>query len=133
MLQSLVHDIVSIQDKTNVGLLTFNSFNGKHCCLVQPIQSSSYHLFKQNVRQTKWLDKLLSAIGAGQEEAAGWILHLLGKNYEEKFAEVVVHTSSLLPSKVMDAETACAMWEEANCTYKSQQVAMKSCSPNCMK
>jgi hypothetical protein len=45
VLQSLVRDIVSIQDKTNVDLLTFNSFNGKRCCLVQPIQSSSYHLF----------------------------------------------------------------------------------------
>jgi hypothetical protein len=45
VLQSLVRDIVSIQDKTNVDLLTFNSFNGKHGCLVQPIQSSSYHLF----------------------------------------------------------------------------------------
>jgi hypothetical protein len=57
VLQSLVHDIVSIQDKTNVDLLTFNSFNGKHCCLVQPIQSSSYHSFKQNIRQTKSLIK----------------------------------------------------------------------------
>jgi hypothetical protein len=45
----------------------------------------------------------------------------LGKNYEEKFAKVAVHISLLLPSKVMDAETACAIWEEANCTYKSQR------------
>jgi hypothetical protein len=125
VLQSLVRDIVSIQDKTNVDLLTFNSFNGKRCCLVQPIQSSSYNLFKQNVRRTKWLDKLLSAICAGQEEAAGWIFHLLGKKYEEKFAEVAVHIGLLLPSKVMDAETACAMWEEANCTYKSQRVILR--------
>jgi hypothetical protein len=48
----------------------------------------------------------------------------LGKNFEEKFAEVAVHIGLLLPSKVMDAEIACAMWEEANCTFKSQQVIL---------
>ncbi len=52
-------------------------------------------------------------------------MHLLGKTNEEKFAEVVVHISLLLPSKVMDAETACVMWEEANCTYKSQRVFLR--------
>jgi hypothetical protein len=48
------------------------------------------------------------------------MMHFLGKKYENKFIEVAVHLGLLLPSKVMDAESACAMWEEANCPYKSQ-------------
>ena len=52
-------------------------------------------------------------------------MHLLGKKYENKFMEVAVHLGLLLPSKVMDAEAACAMWEEANCPYKSQRVILR--------
>jgi hypothetical protein len=47
-------------------------------------------------------------------------MHFLGKRYEPKFNEVAVHLDLLLPSKVMDAESACAMREEANCPYKAQ-------------
>jgi len=53
-------------------------------------------------------------------------MHFLGKKYENKFMEVAVHLGLLLlPSKVMDAEAACAMWEEANGPYKSQRVILR--------
>jgi hypothetical protein len=47
-----------------------------------------------------------------------------GKRYDEKFTEVAVHLGLVLAPKIMDAESACAMWEEANCTYKSQRVIL---------
>jgi hypothetical protein len=43
-------------------------------------------------------------------------MHFLVKRYELKFNVVVVHLVLLLLSKEMDAESACAMWEEANCS-----------------
>jgi hypothetical protein len=52
-------------------------------------------------------------------------MNYLGKRYDEKFTEVAVHLGLLLPPKIMDAESACAMWEEANCTYKSQRVILR--------
>ncbi len=63
---------------------------------------------------------MLSAIGNDKEVAVVGIMHFLGKRYEPKFNEVAVHLDLLLPSKVMDAESACAMREEANCPYKAQ-------------
>jgi hypothetical protein len=125
-IHALLRDIVALHDKNpTLNLLTFQAFNGKPCTLVSPIASSSYKLFKQNVGRSKWMDSLLSCISENKEEAAEWIMHLLGKKYENKFTEVAVHLGLLLPSKVMDAEAACAMWEEANCPYKSQRVILR--------
>jgi hypothetical protein len=45
---------------------------------------------------------------------AEWIMIYLSKRYDEKFTEAAVHLGLLLPPKIMDAESACAMWEEAN-------------------
>jgi hypothetical protein len=108
-----------------LNLLTFQAFNRKPCTLVNPISSCSYNYFKQNVNQSKWTDSWLSGICNNKEEAAEWIIHYLGKKYENKFTEVAVHLGLLLPSKVRDAEAACAMWEEANCPYKSQRVILR--------
>jgi hypothetical protein len=126
-IHALLRDVVFLQDKNpEANLLTFQAFNGKPCTLVNPVSSSSYKLFKQNVGRTKWMDSLLSGIAENKEEAAEWVMHFLGKKYENKFMEVAVHLGLLLlPSKVMDAEAACAMWEEANGPYKSQRVILR--------
>jgi hypothetical protein len=66
------------------------------------------------------MDDLLLAVNNIKAIVAEWILTNLGKRFEEKITEVGVNLGLLLPSKIMDAESACAMWEEANCMYKSQ-------------
>ncbi len=66
------------------------------------------------------MDDLLLAMNDDKSLAAEWIMNYLGKRYEDKFTEVAVQLGLLLPPKIMDAEIACAMWEEANCMYKSQ-------------
>ncbi len=125
-IHALLRDIVAFHDRyPGLNLLTFQAFNGKPCTLVNPISSSSYKLFKQNVQRSKWMESLLCGICNNEEEAAEWMMHFLGKKYENKFIEVAVHLGLLLPSKVMDAESACAMWEEANCPYKSQRVILR--------
>ena len=124
-IKALLRDIVSLNEKTTENLLTFHMFNRKLCSLINPISSCSYHSFKHNVIRTKWMDDLLSAVNNNKALAAEWILTILGKRFEEKFTEVGVNLGLLLPSKIMDAESACAMWEEANCTYKSQRVILR--------
>ena len=66
------------------------------------------------------MDELLLSVNDDKELAAEWIMTFLGDKYEEIYTEVAVQLGLLLPPKVMDAESACAMWEEANCPYKSQ-------------
>jgi hypothetical protein len=124
-IKALLKDIVSLNEKTPDNLLTFEMFNGKPCNLINPVSSSSYRSFKQNVARTSWMDGLLSAVNDDKGVAAEWIMTYLGKRYDEKFTEVAVHLGLLLPPKIMDAESACAMWEEANCTYKSQRVILR--------
>ena len=124
-IHSLLRDIVTLDEKSETNLLTFKLFNGKPCTLVHPVCSASYKLFKQNIHRTKWMDALLSAICDDKDVAAEWIIHFLGKRYEHKLTEVAIHLGLLLPSNVMDAETPCAMWEEANCPYKAQRVILR--------
>lgn len=121
----LLKDIVSLNEKTSDNLLSFENFNGKMCYLVQPIRSSSYKLFKQNITNSNWMDDLLLAVNEDVGLAAEWILSYLGKRFEDTFTEVAVHLGLLLPPKIMDAESACAMWEEANCPYKSQRIILR--------
>jgi hypothetical protein len=124
-LKSLLKDIVSLNEKTTNNLLTFPMFNGKLCHLVNPISSSLYRSFKQNVARTNWMDDLLLAVSDDKSLAAEWMMNYLGKRYEDKFTEVAVQLGLLLPPKIMDAESASAMWEEANCTYKSQHIILQ--------
>jgi hypothetical protein len=119
-IKALLRDIVSLNEKTTENLLTFHMFNRKLCSLINPISSCSYHSFKHNVIRTKWMDDLLSAVNNNIALAAEWILTILDKRFEEILTEVEV-----LLSKNMDAESACTMWEEANCMYKSQRVILR--------
>jgi len=71
------------------------------------------------------MDDLLLAVSDDKSLAAEWMMNYLGKRYEDKFTEVAVQLGLLLPPKIMDAESASAMWEEANCTYKSQHIILQ--------
>jgi len=91
-IHALLRGIVALEDKyPGLNFITFQAFNGKPCTLVNPISSCSYNYFKQNVNQSKWTDSWLSGICNNKEKAAEWIIHYLGKKYEEKFTEVAVH------------------------------------------
>jgi hypothetical protein len=120
VMKSLLKDILSLKEKTSENLLMVQMFDGKLCHLVNPICSTSYQSFKANVVRKKWMDELLLSVNDDKELAAEWIMTFLGDKYEEIYTEVAVQLGLLLPPMVMDAESACAMWEEANCPYKSQ-------------
>jgi len=104
-MHSSLCDIVALNDNCG-NLLTFQAFDRKPCTLVNPVSSSSYIFFNQNIQQTKWMDSLLLAICNDKEATAEWIMHFMGKRYVPKFNEVAVDLGLLLPSKVIDAESA---------------------------
>jgi hypothetical protein len=129
-IQSLLRDIVSLSRKTgNAELLTFPSFNGRKCSLVQVPVSSNTYRFGRNAKETKWVRKAILASAGGAEEleesTAMYLLTYLGKNYEDAFAFAATKLGLLLKPKKMDAEAAAAMWQEANCPVRAQRIILR--------
>ncbi len=58
------------------------------------------------------------------ERGAAWILHYLGEAFNDSFTKVACDLGLLLAPKVMDAESACAMWEEENCPLRAQRIIL---------
>jgi hypothetical protein len=92
-IQPLLCDIYSLsQAASSVDLLNFHLFNKCTCSLVQILSSIDYNHFKKNAQQTKWI-----------------------LAFNDSFPKVACDLLGLLLApKVMDAESACALWEEAN-------------------
>jgi hypothetical protein len=128
-LQSVLRDIYSIsQVDAASNLLTFQLFNESTCSLLNIPSSADYNRFKRNAKRTKWIEQLLRLNAVDEErseEGVAWILRFLGENYSEQFTAVAVQLGLLLAPKVMDAESACAMWEEANCPVRAQRIILR--------
>jgi hypothetical protein len=59
------------------------------------------------------------------DEGVSWLLHFLGENFSDSFTAVACKLGLLIAPKVMDAESACAMWEEANCPVRVQRIILQ--------
>ena len=132
-IQPLMRDIYLLSKSSNAtDLLTFPVFNGSVCSVMRIPSSSDYNRFKRNARRTKWVDQLLLLNAGGVEEkveeGVAWILHYLGEAYSDSFTTVACDLGLLLVPKVMDAESACAMWEEANCPIRAQRIILRHLS-----
>jgi hypothetical protein len=132
-IQPLMRDIYLLSKSSNAtDLLTFPVFNGSVCSVMRIPSSSDYNRFKRNARRTKWVDQLLLLNAGGVEEkveeGVAWILHYLGEAYSDSFTTVACDLGLLLAPKVMDAESACAMWEEANCPIRAQRIILRHLS-----
>jgi hypothetical protein len=57
--------------------------------------------------------------------AAEWVTQYIGEDYNESFVGAGTNLGLLLQSKGMDAESACAMWEEANVQLWGQQIILR--------
>ena len=82
-----------------------------------------------NVRQhLSWLHQLPSLVVAECVDpwvGASWILQHLALNYKDEFVHVCKKMGYPIFSKKMDAATACAMWQEANSSKKSQRTILR--------
>jgi len=129
-LQAVLRDVYLVSQSAVAGtnVLTFQLFNESTCSLMSIPSSADYDRFKRNARRTKWIDKLLRLNAAEEvevEEGVTWLLRYLGEKYSDLFTAVAVQLGLLLAPKVMDAESACAMWEEANCPVRAQRIILR--------
>jgi hypothetical protein len=83
-------------------------FNEAVCSLVHIPSSASYNQFKRNVKQTKWIEKVLDLLNLNgneednnKEEAAWWIIKYLGSWYTHSFSAVAQQLGLLLAPKVI--------------------------------
>jgi len=127
IISSLQCNIVRLSSSSLIkNLLCFKYHNNSICTLVQVPKSTTYSHFKRNAKRVKWIDDvLLAAARSGcQDEAAEWILRYLGEFHHDAFITAESSVGILLCSKVMDAYSACAMWEEANMPLWAQHVIL---------
>jgi len=129
-LQAVLRDVYLVSQSAVAGtnVLTFQLFNESTCSLMSIPSSADYDRFKRNARRTKWIDKLLRLNAAEEvevEEGVTWLLRYLGEKYSDLFTAVAVQLGLLLAPKVMDSESACAMWEEANCPVRAQRIILR--------
>jgi hypothetical protein len=111
------------------GLLLYQTHRGTSCELVKVTRWKNKESFVTNVRRHQsWLHRLPSLVVAESVDpavGAAWILKLLALNYEDQFVHVCRKMGYLIFSKKMDAATACAMWQEANVSRKSQKTILR--------
>jgi hypothetical protein len=87
--------------------------------------SSNFENFKRNAQATGWLQEVLTVAGVGSlEENAQWTIQHLGDVYSDSFIAAACNLGVLLHSKKMDAESSCAMWEEANVALRGQRIIL---------
>jgi hypothetical protein len=77
--------------------------------------SSSCYCFKRNIKSHEWFDNLLDALSLSKETSVDWLLQSFSDTYNEEFIAAAEGCGLLLNGEKMDAESAVAMWEEANC------------------
>merc|ERR1712032_707330 len=56
---------------------------------------------------------------------ANWILSYCGKKFDDEFVSVAENLGYPLISHKMPAETAAAMWQEANTTMAQQEIILR--------
>ncbi len=111
------------------GLLSFQTHRGTSVELVKVTRSKNKQRYVINVRsQQSWLHRLPSLVvaeGVDPSVGATWILRNLASNFEDQFVHVCRKMGYPIFSKKMDAATACAMWQEANVSRKSQRTILR--------
>jgi hypothetical protein len=111
------------------GLLLYQTHRGTSCELVKVTRSKNKESFVTNVRRRQsWLHRLPSLVVAESVDpavGASWILKHLAMNCEDEFVHVCRKMGYPIFSKKMDAAAACAMWQEANVSRKSQRTILR--------
>ncbi len=128
-IHSVLRDMVSFSKSTSLNkVLTSPLFNraDTSCSLVNVPSSTTYNRFKHHANRNGWIKQILSAASRGEdgEVAARWLMQYLGEMFSDCFAAVACSLGLLLPSKVMDAESAAAMWEEGNVPLRAQRIIL---------
>jgi hypothetical protein len=130
LVSSLLREIVALSCLySEHGLLSYETHRGTSCELVKVTRSKNKDCFVTNVRRHQsWLHRLPSlVVGENVDSSIGasWILQHLALNFEDEFVHVCKKMGYPVFTKKMDAATACAMWQEANVSKKSQRTILR--------
>ncbi len=130
LVSSLLREIVALSCVyPHHGLLSYETHRGTSCELVKVTRSKNKGCFVTNVRRHQsWLHCLPTLVVAENVDpsvGASWILQHLALNFEDEFVHVCKKMGCPVFSKKMDAATACAMWQEANVSKKSQRTILR--------
>ena len=130
LVSSLLREIVALSSLfPDHGLLSYETHRGTSCELVKVMRSKNKNAFVTNVRRHQsWLHRLPSLVvreWVDPSVGASWILQHLALNFEDEFVHVCKKMGYPVFSKKMDAATACAMWQEANVSKKSQRTILR--------
>jgi hypothetical protein len=109
-------------------ILSFSQGNDTNVTLVPVPVSSSFYRFKRNLKSHGWLNRLLEAISTSKEDSMAWLLKAISELHNEDFVSAAEGAGLLLRGKEMDAESAVAMWEEANCNLRQQRIILRHLS-----
>ena len=130
LVSSLLREIVALSCLyPEHGLLSYETHRGTSCELVKVTRSKNKDCFVTNVRRHQsWLHRLPTLVVAENVDpsvGASWILQHFALNFEDEFDHVCKKMGYPVFSKKMDAATACAMWQEANVSKKSQRTILR--------
>jgi hypothetical protein len=77
------------------------------------------------MKDHSWFGEVLGALSNAPETSLSWLLMSLSKLCNEEFITAAEEAGLLLNGKVMDAESATAMWEEANINCRQQHTIFR--------
>jgi hypothetical protein len=113
--------------KVNDIPLNFNHFGNHRLGLLSCIpRCSTKESFVIVQHQTKWLDKIMSHVGAGSDEtAAEWIMGYLANAYEEQFYKIANEMGLHYGKKKMCPVATSAMIAEAHITTRQSKIMFR--------
>jgi hypothetical protein len=122
----LLRDVLKLSKSVVSGrLLNFKQYNDCEVTLVPIPTSVSYYRFERNMKGNSWFSELLMSLSNSRETSLTWLLKSLTKLQNEEFITAAEAAGLLLNGKVMDAESAAAMWEEANINCRQQRTILR--------
>jgi hypothetical protein len=125
-INGLLQDLMKLSKSVDAGgLLNFTQYNDCEVTLVPVPTSSSYYRFERNMKDCSWFRALLGALSSSPDSSLSWLMKSLTKLHNEEFITAAEAAGLLLNGKVMDAESAAAMWEEANINCQQQRTILR--------
>jgi hypothetical protein len=126
-INGLLRDILKLSKSVaeSASLLNFKQYNDCEVTLVPIPKTGSYYCFERNMKDHSWFGEVLGALSNAPETSLSSLLMALSKLRNEEFITAAKEAGLLLNGKVMDAESATAMWEEANINCRQQRTILR--------
>jgi hypothetical protein len=106
-------------------ILSFPNYNDVNTSFVPVPKSSSFYRFMRNFKSHGWFNRLLDSLSCSKEDSLAWLLRAIAETNNEEFVSAADGCGLLLNGKKNFAESAAAMWEEANLNLRQQRIILR--------